>query len=110
MRREIINRFSLCEQFPIETWQKIAEATSLLELQDANNEKEFKKNLRILKQSIIKTEVSLDEGSRYTKNFMEIGTSTLLQAIYDIKVSDKKKHLIEQINILKELGIKHIRS
>jgi len=78
MRREIINRFSLCEQFPIETWQKIAEATSLLELQDANNEKEFKKNLRILKQSIIKTEVSLDEGSRYTKNFMEIGSHTIL--------------------------------
>lgn len=104
-----INSVDLYEKISIETWLRIADGVSKLNITNGNDG-EFKENLKKLKKILIGTEVSLEEKDRYAKHFFDVGLATLLQSIYDIKSQkNKKEHFAEQIYALKELGIKNIR-
>ncbi len=99
----------LSQDLSIETWKKIATKVQQLNLEGYNNDI-FLKNLMLLRK--ILTEENVDTGSleRTPKYTPQIGASSLLQSIYDIKVGihHKKAAFYENIYTLDELGIQTI--
>lgn len=103
-----VNSVGLYDEIAIETWLFIADCVQKLNFTDGND-KEFYENLKMLKKYLVGTEVSLEEEDRYATFFMNVGLSTLLQSIYDIKTkNNKKEHFAEQIYALDDLGIRKI--
>lgn len=104
---DLKNSIDLTEKISTETWLRIADCIQDFQISDGNN-KEFQENLRILKECLQGTEVGLSEGNRYASHIWHVGLATLIQSIYDIQASDKKKHFAEQICALEDLGVKNI--
>ncbi len=97
----------LTDKLSIEIWQKIAKLVQGLEFSNCGCE-EYKKNLNTLKYLLENSGINSRTGSRYPHHKKEVGVSTLLQAIYDLKERKNKSLFYEQIYTLKELGIQEV--
>lgn len=101
--------YKLSEQMPINIWEEIAFKVQALDMSDGSPE-EFKRNLELLKKSLVNLDICLDELKREPQYENEIGLAALLNTIYtsDASNTQKKSRFYEQIFTLAEIGINSI--
>ena len=96
----------LCEQIELERWKELAYRVQ--EIRDWNDtEENFRQNLTKLKKMLEGLGIYQYGLAKFPKNEDEIGTASLLQAIYNNRRSNRYKsaHFFEIISTLDEIGI-----
>ncbi len=95
---------TLDEKIPIEVWKEIAKSVQLLDFKHYYDHKTYFENLIKLRKYLSKLDICIDTADTV------VNPSSLLQAIYAIKVSlpNKKATFYESIYALDELGIQTI--